>query len=194
MSNRIQGKYTIYAPLPATYKFTGNDRDAEFDAGNQNVVLSTKCLNIFGGSGIAKFRYNAAIKIRRARLVARGAEEVAPPLDPDKYCGDFVLGVQQYLDGSGKNLDSVRLKFTRWNEWTELNAVLRPYATKADTWEGASLSTLKPVSLELKYQNALFCVDDYNIQDAYIDQYMNTALEMQIETAGIIDTYSSRIL
>lgn len=194
MSNRIQGKYTIYAPLPATYKFTGNDRDAEFDAGNQNVVLSTKCLNIFGGSGIAKFRYNAAIKIRRARLVSRGAEEVAPPLDPDKYCGDFVLVVCQYLDGSGKDLDSVRFKFTRWNEWTDLNAVLRPYAIKADTWEGASLSILKPVSLKLNYQQASFHVDDYNIQDAYIDQYMNTALEMQIETAGIIDSYSSRIL
>lgn len=194
MANRIQGKYTIYAPLPATYKFTGNDRDAEFDAGNQNIVLSAKCLNIFGGTGTAKFRYNAAIKIRRARLVSRGAEEVAPPLDPDKYCGDFVLGIVQYLDGSGKDLDTVRLKFTRWNEWTDLNAVLRPYATKADTWEGASLSTLKPVSFELKYQNALFCVDDYNIQDAYIDQDMNTALEMQIETAGIIDSYSGRIL
>lgn len=194
MSNRIQGKYTIYAPLPATYKFTGNSRDAEFDAGNQNVVLSAKCLNIYGGTGTAKFRYNAAIKIRRARLVSRGAEEVAPPLDPDKYCGDFVLCVSQYFDGSGKDLDSARFKFTRWNEWTEFNAVLRPYAIKADTWEGSSLSTLKPVSLKLNYQQAAFHVDDYNIQDAYIDQYMNTALEMQIETAGIIDSYSGRIL
>lgn len=194
MSNRIQGKYTIYAPLPATYTFNGNDRDAEFDAGNQNVILSTKCLNIFAGTGYAKFRYNAAIKIRRARLVSRGAEEIAPPLDPDKYCGDFVLCVAQYLDGSGKDLDSARFKFTRWNEWTDLNAILRPYATKADTWEGSSLSQLKPVSLKLNYQNALFCVDDYNIQDAYINQVMNTALEMQIDTAGIIDSYSGRIL
>lgn len=194
MSNRIQGKYTIYAPLPATYKFTGNDRDAEFNAGGQNVVLDTKCLNIFVGSGIAKFRYNAAIKIRKARLVSRGAEEIAPPLDPDKYCGDFVLALSQYLDGSGKDLDSARFKFTRWNEWTDLNAVLRPYATKADSWEGYSLKALKPVSLKLLYQNAVFCVDDYNIQDAYINQDMNTALEMQIETAGIIDSYSGRIL
>lgn len=194
MSNRIQGKYTIYAPLPATYEFKGNDRDAEFDAGNQNVVLSTKCLNIFGGSGIAKFRYNAAIKIRRARLVSRGAEEVAPPLDPDKYCGDFVLCVSQYFDGSGKDLDSARFKFTRWNEWTDLNAVLRPYATKADTWEGAAHSNLKPVCLKLNYQGALFHVDDYNIQDAYINQVMNTALEMQLETAGIIDSYYGYIL
>lgn len=194
MSNRIQGKYTIYASLPATYEFTGNDRDAVFYAGNQNVVLSTKCLNIFEGSGIAKFRYNAAIKIRRARLVSRGAEEVAPPLDPDKYCGDFVISVRQYFDGSGKALDSARFKFTRWNEWTELNAILRPYATKADTWEGASLRNLKPVCLGLNYQNAEFHVDDYNIQDAYINQPINTALEMQIETAGIIDSYSGRIL
>lgn len=184
---KIQGRYLLYAALPATYELGQDDRNANFTGGNQDVVLYPKCLNAFLGGGAALFLYENNIKIKRARIVSRGARGIDAPLNPDNLSARFILSLRQYDDGGGKGLETVVLSFPQWNEWVDFNVTLRPYKTKADPWEGHAFPLRKPVALQFNYQNASFYVDDYNIEAAYSGQVMNTAIEMEVETAGIID-------
>lgn len=194
----VAGKYSIYCKLPfgndgtaAAYQFTGNDRDANFTASIPDKILETVCTSSDLAGGFAAFAHNADLIILRARLNAEGAPGLQN--SPDKFAGRFYLSIIKYITGIdpdsgnlGQELDTLKLSFKHWGEWTEINGRLKPY--KTDTNWSSLPNWQRLCRLGFKYQNCIFTCDDFNLQEDFVGQDLGVSLELEIDAPGI---YSS---
>lgn len=182
----VAGNYIVSAPLSVQYTFTGNDRSANFNAVNETLSLS--CTSESTGS-YALGGYNNIIKIKRAKLISAGA----PGLQRNEtdIAGRFHL--QLFLkdaDNNSVRLDSVMFKINNWNEWEDVNYILRPFKnykpykdfTPSSGWE----SQHRPVSFEILSYESKFALDDYNLQAGYVGQTFKPVVQLEIDTAGMI--------
>lgn len=189
---QIQGKYTIRAVLNASYEFTGNDRSASFGFASSSVINTICATKPVYGIGAARFLFENQISIRRARILAAGAEGLKAPKDGE-FAASIIMQIRQFIDGSGPTLASGYIRFSRWGEWEEKNLVYRPYEGTPNTWEGTTYADKKPVSFYAIQQNSLFKCDDYDISSAFVGETFTPVLEMEIDTAGIIETSQGTI-
>lgn len=182
----ICGLYTVSAIIPnAEYEFTGNDRAATFTGGDDDALLQMVCFNAPSMSGTFSFPKNGNIVIKRARVIAEGAEGAKPA--PGK------LAVKLFLCAAVagtpvKIQDSVMLKFARYGEWIEANVTLRPSREKqpAGTWDYCHMAVMS-------YGNE-FTVDDYDVNAAFVGQKMGVRLEMVIDCgAGLYDSDEHKV-
>lgn len=176
----ICGLYTVSAIIPnAEYEFAGNNRAATFTGGDDNAVLQMVCFNAPSLSGSFSFPKNGKITIKRARIIAEGAEGARNA--PGELAGKFFLAAV-ISDLPNKIQDSVMLKFARWGEWVDANVAIEPYKEKqpAGVWDYCHMGVFS-------YGNE-FTVDDYDVSTAFIGQKMGVRLEMVIDCgAGLYD-------
>lgn len=180
----IAGIYTISAPLNAQYTLTGADRNAAFSINAPDAPLNLSCTSCGYASYVAAM-YDTSVKIKRARLVSAGA----PGLQRNEQAaaGSFVLAARALDENLNyQTLDSVVIKFGNWNEWQNVDFDLRPYKT-ACNFSASQINQHKPVDLFALYQNSGFHCDDYNLQAAYIGETFTPVLELEIETAGMVE-------
>lgn len=179
----VAGRYGLSIVVSkAQYEFTGNDRDAQFVATYPNETVAANCTQIFAGTGQAVAVGECNFNIVRARIISSGAAGVRAP--EGKRAAQVHLKLEKQLGGE---LDDVFLKFQNWNEWTDINATLRPYKTKP-TWLDAEIVNHKPAFFVVDYNMSYYNVDDYNIQAAYVGQTFTPILELDVKTSGMIDT------
>lgn len=187
----IAGKYNVSAKLNAQYEFTGNNRDATFSISSPDATLDLSCISSSTSAFVAVM-YDCRVKIKRVRLVSAGA----PGLQRSEThrAGSFVLALQA-ADENGiyTTLDSVVVKIDNWNEWTATNFDLRPYKTPFN-FTDAQVTQHKPVKFCALYLNSSFYCDDYNVQSAYVGKTFTPWLEMEIETAGMVELLQYRII
>ena len=185
----VASKYDLVINLSnAEYTFSGNDRDANFTLVAPELVTAANCTQIFAPSAQAYALAENDFTIKYARVISSGAAGVQPPqlkraaqigLNLTKQDGTFITGAI--------------LKFQNWNEWTEINCVMRPHANKTVTWDPAEIAIFKPVYFSPSVQNSYFNVDDYNIAAAYVGEKFSPVLEMIVETSGMGETYANGI-
>lgn len=182
----VAGNYIVSAPLSVQYTFTGNDRAANFNAVNETLSLS--CTSESTGS-FALGCYNNNIKIKRVKLISAGA----PGLQRNEtdIAGRFYL--QLFLkdaDNNSVSLDSVMFKINNWNEWEDVNYILRPFKnykpykdfTPSSGWENQH----RPVSFEILSNGSKFALDDFNLQADYVGQKFTPVVQLEIDTSGMI--------
>lgn len=186
--DNIAGRYGLTIVISkATYEFTGNDRNAQFVATYPNETVAANCTQIFGGSAQAVAIGECNFIIRRARIISSGAAGVRAPTG--SRAAQVHLKLEKQLGGE---LDDVFLKFQNWNEWTEINATLRPYKNKP-TWLDAEIVNHKPAFFVVDYNYSYYNVDDYNVQAAYVGQSFTPILELDVEAAGMLETSNFNI-
>lgn len=187
----IAGKYNVSAKLNAQYEFTGNNRDATFSISSPDAPLDLSCVSSSTNAYVAAM-YDCRVKIKRVRLVSAGA----PGLQRTEThrAGAFVLAIQA-ADENGiyTTLDSVVVKIDNWNEWTDTNFDLRPYKTQF-TFTPAQETQHKPVKFCALFANSGFYCDDYNVQPEYVGQTLTPWIEMEIETAGMVELHNYNII
>lgn len=186
--SEVASKYDLVINITnAQHTFTGNNRNAHFVASAPELITAANCTQIFAPSAQALAMGENDFTIKYARIISSGAAGVQTPELSRASQLNFGLCKQD-----GTELDSVLLKFQNWNEWTEINAVLRPYKSKP-TWLDAEIINHKPVYFSPKVQYSYYNVDDYNINSAYVGQTFSPVLEMIVETSGMLEDYAHNI-
>lgn len=178
----IQAKYNFVAGLPDVYTLTGNDRAAVLSLA-QNTVISFYVVGNKAG-GISFFNGDTAINIKRMR--------VRSPKAPGVSAGTSTAGVitLSFCAMLGFNadteLDAARVNIPKWGEWFEANIKIEPYKTPY-AWTGTQITQHKPVGAVIGY-NSYMNVDDYNVQADFVGQDVDVAIDLEIETAGVISS------
>lgn len=187
----IAEKYNVSAKINAKYTLTGNNRDATFSISSPDAPLDLSCVSSSTSAYVAAM-YDCRVKIKRVRLVSAGA----PGLQRTEThrAGSFVLALQA-ADENGiyTTLDSVIVKIDNWNEWTETNFELRPFKTQF-TFTPAQITQHKPIKFCALFTNSGFYCDDFNVHSAYVGQTLTPWLEMEIETAGMVELQNYNII
>ena len=188
MAKRIQGLYTVVADiteLVGGYTFTGADRNASISGPITND-LDFKCVSSAGDyHNEIYFIYENNIKIKRARIVT--------PLAPGLRTGEGGAACKLLLEAYNADLDhaalnsSMFLRFEKFNEWTDFNFAIKPYAG------GVAPNSTKICALRINETYSFMCVDDYNIINDYLGETFKASLEMEIDTAGLVLQYTGEI-
>ena len=189
----IRGKkYLLQANTQSSYTLTGSNRNATFDIGNQDKVISAYVLaNDVIVSPVKGFlNYENLCTIKRARLIPSGAYGARP--GPVSMAARLNIAVVAGIDGKkidntdGDTLTTFALYFENWDEWTEFNINVEPFKTEIDWDEYLHDVEKKPCSFKILEHAQFFSIDDYNIQSAYIGQDIYPIIDFEIDTAGIV--------
>lgn len=180
--SKVQGLYTLHAHINGgTYTFTGADRFASFGITGAEQSLNLICFGAPSLAGSVKLPVENEIKIKAVRLIAQGAPGLQNA--PGQLAGKFRLDcVGDDGNGTLYQYDDIFLHIPNWGEWFDTNISLRPYKRTGGNHEYTMLD------LAVNPDNALFQLDDFNIQDDFIGQGTSAEIELLIDTAGIWDT------
>lgn len=178
----IQAKYNFVGGLPDVYTLTGNDRAADLPLSQFTVISFFVVGNKAGGA--AFFNGDTAINIKRMR--------VRSPKAPGVSSGTSTAGVitlsfcAMFGFTADAELDAARVNIPKWGEWFEANIKIEPYKTPY-AWTDGQVLQHKPVGVVVGY-NSYMNIDDYNVQADYIGQDVDVAIDLEIETAGVISS------
>ena len=183
-SKKIQGVYDLYLKCTdAAYTLTGNDRNADFGFVGTQDEIPALCLNYPGAlnTRIAVPVENKVI-IKKMKLWPRGAYGLQHA--PLYMAGSFYLELGRTDTDTNTFViyDKVAIYVPNWGEWFDVNAVLEPYKRI----DGDSSKQF--LQFSMAYDTAVFTCDDFNIQSDFVGQGVSPALEMIVDTAGLVDS------
>lgn len=187
---KIQSKYVLRAVTDESYTLTGNDRNAIITKA-ADAVLETfdlnKTLNAIKSDG---FYFGNTLNIKRARVYLAGGQGMQPAAD-GTLAAYLALNITQLYDGSGPKLARFFLNIPKYEEWFDVNAIIKPYESTPDPWTGTLAD--KHICRLMLESTSKFSFDDFNVQTDYVGQDVIPVIELEIETAGIIDLQGGRI-
>jgi hypothetical protein len=181
-ATKIQGKYLCVGDLGGAYTLTGADRDANMALTTDDPV-NLLAVNNKGARSIFLCG-NTRTRITRARL----RSPAGPGVNSAKPTAGAVVLSFCSMSGGVKDteLDAVKLSIPTWGDWFDVNLDIEPYKT-AYTWNAGQIAQHKPVGVFIGY-NSNLKIDDYNVQDDYVGQVIGAVLDIEIETAGVLDS------
>lgn len=181
MANKVQGRYLIVGDLGGAYELTGANRDAEM-ALNEHDQINLLAVNNNGARNVYLCA-NVKTRILRARL----RSPQGPGINSAKpTAGAIVISFCAMLGGQDAELASYKIAIPTWGDWFDVNFDIEPYKTPYNWTDGQILQN-KPVGAFIG-NNSLLKIDDFNVQDNYIGQEVGAVLDLEIETAGVIDS------
>lgn len=176
---QIQGKYSLYAfPTNASYTLTGNNRAASFGVNNPAVELVTKCITAPEGNNAIAFNVERQITIKRIRVRMNGAPGIQAGVNHTAAKFKLIFG---RID-SDSNLfvyDYIWVEIPNFGEWVESEQIVEPYLRKGND------SSFEYLQIIVDPDNAVFYVDDFNLQEDFVGEGITPIIEMEIETAGL---------
>lgn len=184
----IRSKYVVYSFLPITYTLTGNNRHGKFSFDDTQDEITLKAQNapsepVYGVQLVAQ----NDVTIKRARIVPRGGAGLLA--SPGTLAGQLFLNAYtKDADNNRITLDSVHLDFLQWDEWENVNAVLKPYKNT-----GSAEDLPRECGVFISGAAAKFTADDFNIQSDFVGQGVQALIELEIETAGLSDSDTHEI-
>lgn len=190
MAETIQNKYLLRAVTGESYTLTGSDRNAVITTAADSVLDTydlTKILNATRSDG---FYYENTITIKRARVYLAGGQGMQPAAD-GTLAAFLALNIAQLYDGTGQKLFRFFLNIPKFEEWFDLNIQIKPYEGTPDPWTGTLAD--KHICRLMLESSSKFSFDDFNIQADYVGQDVIPVIELEIQTAGIIDLQGGRI-
>lgn len=181
-ATKINGKYLCVGDLGGAYTLTGADRNASMALTTDDQIYLLAVNN--KGARSVFLCGNTRTTIKKARLRSPAGPGVN---SAQKIAGTVVLSFRAMLGGAGDTeLDAVKFSIPTWGDWFDVNLDIEPYKT-AYSWSDAQITQGRPVGCFVGYNSALN-VDDYNIQDDYNGQTIGAVLDLEIETAGVLDS------
>jgi hypothetical protein len=182
MANKVQGRYLIVGNLGGAYELTGANRDAQI-ALNTDDPINLLAVNNKGARSVYLCA-NVKARILRARL----RSPHGPGINSAKpTAGAVVLSFCSMLGGAkDTELDAAKIAIPTWGDWFDVNLDIEPYKT-AYNWTAGQIAQKKPVGAFIGYNSALN-IDDFNVQEDYVGETVGAVLDLEIETAGVIDS------
>lgn len=182
MANKVQGRYLLVGDLGGAYELTGANRDAEM-ALTTNDPINLVAVNNKGARSVYLCA-NVKTKILRVRL----RSPQGPGINSAKpTAGAVVISFCAMVSGAkDTELDAYKIAIPTWGDWIDVNLDIEPYKT-AYNWTAGQIAQNKPVGAFIGYNSALK-IDDFNIQNDYVGETVGAVLDIEIETAGVIDS------
>lgn len=186
---KINGHYCVsldFTKMTQNFGFNGNSRGVDVHASDA-FVPTAYCTNNYGAMTVKSmfFATNDLI-IKKIRLRTVLAEWLRIGDSYNGLIGANLCVFQKFEDGTYGS-QFLNLMFTKFNEWEEVNYIYKPYAL------------LNPGDENRKYEficdntESAICVDDYNIQAAYLNQKFYPIVDMIVDTAGVFNTSTQEI-
>lgn len=162
-------KAILSTEIPVSYTFTGNSRSASRTLDSEQSLQIYDVFNPEPSSirtARVLFNKGTVVKIKRAKLVSLGA----PGLETiDVNSGIFKLqpGKAAPLGSPSSDASQSILSFAKWNEWEDKDISI--YVTE----DGSTLWVIP--------NGSFYTIDDFNIQDNFVGQTFNPALELEVD-------------
>lgn len=174
---KIKGKYTLRAglsPIVNGYTFTNNDRSAELGAAS-DFMLTLSCDDIDRPiNKVVSLISNNRLNVLRARLLTSGAPGLQPALN-SSIAGSILLIGRATNDVAADSVGGFSFGLDHFGEWQDVGVIFQP----------AKVNDNYYLSVDHTYSKIFF--DDYNLQEDYVGQTFNLFLELEIDTAGVLD-------
>lgn len=182
---KIQGHYLIQAPLYIggdadqldLYTYTNADRAA-------SVLFSQDCKLSFlqldsnkplNYGDVRSFLTQSRLNVKRARIFTPGSPGICP--GNGKRAARLIMESYRTIDGVDVVGSSFEIKFDSYNEWQNLDYIFENYSFPEEYY-----------NLKIPGQSpAYLTIDDYNLQSAYEGETLRAFLELDIDTAGMIN-------
>ncbi len=190
---KIQGFYTLRALLynkgpdsadgDILYEFTNNNRNASVGSAFECKLNFVQQDATDVRNGLRRFLVNNKLLIKRARVITPGA----PGLQPSPGNRAAYILLQTYAEDDNGNEtqgNAIEIKLDFFNEWQEFNI-----------WFDNNVIVSGDGIYEFKLTSGYWnlSVDDYNLQTAYEGEPLHAFLELEVDTAGLINT-SNRLV
>lgn len=173
----IKGKYTLRAglsPIVNGYAFTNNDRTAELGA-SADFMLTLSCDDIDRPiNKVVSLISNNRLNVLRARLLTSGAPGLQPAQNSSVSASILIVG-RATNDVSADSVGGFSFGLDHFNEWQDVGVSFVP----------AKVNDNYYLSIDHTYSKIFF--DDYNLQKEYEGETFNLFLELEIDTAGVLD-------
>lgn len=174
---KIKGKYTLRAglsPIVNGYTFTNNDRSAELAAAS-DFMLTLSCDDIDRPiNKVVSLISNNRLNVLRARLLTSGAPGLQPALNSSVAASILIIG-RATNNVAGDSVGGFSFGLDHFGEWQDVGVIFQPEKVNDNYY----------LSIDHTYSKIFF--DDYNLQSEYEGQTFNLFLEMEIDTAGVLD-------
>lgn len=187
---KIQSKYVLRAVTGESYTLTGNDRNATITKAADEVLETFDLTKILNANKSDGFYFGNTLNIKRARVYLAGGQGMQPAAD-GTLAAYLALNITQLYDGSGPKLARFFLNIPKYEVWFDVNAIIKPYEGTPDPWTG--IMPEKHICRLMLESTSKFSFDDFNVQADYVGQDIIPVIELEIETAGIIDLQGGRI-
>lgn len=182
MANKVQGRYLIVGNLGGAYELTGANRNAQMTL-NEHDQINLLAVNNNGARSIYLCA-NVKTRILRARLRSPqgpGINSAQPT------AGAIVISFCAMLGGAQDGeVDAYKIAIPTWGDWFNVNIDIEPYK-RPYNWTADQIGQGKPVGAFIGYNSALN-IDDFNVQADYVGETVGAVLDLEIETAGVIDS------
>lgn len=177
--SKILGKYIIRANVStftSGFAFANDNRNRHLTL-NDDEMLNCYCSDFNRPvNSSVHFVANSVLKVRAARIVTPGAIGLRPALtDP---AGVFFIQARKANDATSDTLGAFMFDCPYFNEWQPMNFDFLPDYKSAENNEYW-------LSINSQYSSINF--EDFNIQSIYEGETFNVGLELQLDTAGILD-------
>lgn len=149
--------------LPITYAFSGNDRDADA-AVAADTAAGVTLVNVYPGGSVTHIPGGTPVRINRARLLSPGYDNLQCP--PGKTAAEIKFS---FVGGFTPVPAEFSLEFVRWNEWENKDIAVDIGDAQAFDVNILSSSVVR--------------LDDYNIEDAYMNQNLKVLVELEIQVS-----------
>lgn len=182
---KIQGHYLIQAPLYIggdstqldLYTYTNADREVVVNF-SQDCKLSFLQLDSgkpLNYGDVRAFLKEARLNVKRARIFTPGSPGICPA--NGKRAARLILDSYRTIDGVDVEGESFEIKFDEYNKWQNLDYIFENYEFPEEYY-----------NLKIPGQSpAYLTIDDYNLQSAYEGEALRAFLELEIDTAGMIN-------
>ncbi len=174
---KIKGTYILRASLNdvvSGFSFTGTDRNAELSPAS-DFLLNLACADINRPVNTAvSLISNNVLNIKAARILTPGAVGLRGALNSQVAATVTIVG-RATANVAAESLGGFSFALDNFNEWQDVSVKYLP----------AKVNDNYFLSINKNYTK--FFIDDYNVQNEYLGQNFTAALEMLVDTAGVLD-------
>lgn len=181
--------YITLSPTGVTYQLKGNNRTASFSP-SEDTILPLSSISS-GSSALAGLANFTSVKIVGAKLKAGAGYGIQPPAISSGIngkAGTLVISLVALSSSGtlvGNEISTFELSILDWNidEFKDIRLSMPSTIPSGAVAFGLKLKS-----------TSVFEVDDFNIQDDFVDQYITPELILILETPKLVKLADSSII
>lgn len=162
-----------------SYELTGNSATATITLPTDKTLSIARLDN--GGAKNAFISASVENVIKKAKISLGGAGKVLSRVQLSGMISiDVKIDSSESQSGTDVLISSILLKIGEWGEWEEKNIPIDFSSVTTESWS-SSYRDSKPVRLVIDHSVTEFTLEDFNIQDDFVNQTLDIFIELGIE-------------
>lgn len=162
-----------------SYELNGNLATATITLPTDKALSTARLDN--GGAKNTFISASVENVIKKAKISLGGAGKVLSRVQLSGMISiDIKIDSSESQSGTDVLISSILLKIGEWGEWEEKNIPIDFSSVTTESWS-SSYRDSKPVRLVIDHSVTEFTLEDFNIQDDFVNQTLDIFIELGIE-------------